>query len=150
MRKLLPILILMVSACYRESADLAQSGPSESTTSTQPMAMENTAAVPPQRDIPSSQVGGVAMPKHEVSLTEYAIAMPQTLAAGNQSFNIVNAGKETHSFEIEGDVHARLPSNLPRGEKAILEVALTPGTYTVYCPIKGHRGKGMVTTVTVR
>jgi len=47
-------------------------------------------------------------------------------------------------------VHARLPTDLPRGDSASLEVNLKPGTYTVYCPVKDHKTRGMRTMVTVR
>jgi uncharacterized cupredoxin-like copper-binding protein len=76
--------------------------------------------------------------------------MPQTLQAGHISFNVQNAGKEQHGFEIEGNGIEQKTEVLQRGNTASLDVDLKPGTYTVYCPVKGHRGKGMEVKVTVR
>jgi hypothetical protein len=107
--------------------------------------------MPPQQDAPGSQAAGAATTSQPVELNEYSIRMPSSLAPGPQAFTIANGGKELHSFEIEGNgVRARLPSDLPRGDSAKLELDLKPGTYTVYCPIDGHRAKGMETTITVR
>ncbi|MGZ8868192.1 MAG: hypothetical protein ACXW2P_07590 [Thermoanaerobaculia bacterium] len=87
----------------------------------------------------------------EVQLLEYEIRMPQTLPAGEQAFHVVNAGKELHSLEIEGNgVHSRLPSDLSAGSSAHHAITLKPGTYTVYCPVKDHRQRGMSTTITVQ
>ena len=64
---------------------------------------------------------------------------------------IVNSGKENHSFEMEGNgIHVKLPEPLSRGNTATLDVDLKPGTYNVYCPVDGHKGKGMSIRVTVR
>ena len=87
----------------------------------------------------------------QVELSEYEIRMPQTLTAGHQRFRIVNAGKENHNFEVTGNgVSAKLPDDLTRGDTTEIDMDLKPGTYTVFCPVDGHRGKGMQTTVTVK
>jgi uncharacterized cupredoxin-like copper-binding protein len=82
-----------------------------------------------------------------VELLEYQIHPPQTLRAGKQTLTLVNAGKEKHAFAIEGTTVKS--AELSRGDSASLEVDLKPGTYTVYCPVDGHRGKGMTSTITV-
>lgn len=92
-----------------------------------------------------------ASPQVRIELNEYEIRMPDTLAAGHHSFTVVNSGKANHGLIIEGNgTPAALPSQLTRGDSATLEVDLKPGTYTVYCPVDGHRGKGMTRTVTVQ
>ena len=86
-----------------------------------------------------------------LELNEYEIRMPDTLAAGHHSFTVVNSGKTNHSLIVEGNgTRAALPSQLTRGDSAQFEVDLKPGTYTFYCPVDGHRGKGMTRTVTVQ
>lgn len=86
-----------------------------------------------------------------VELSEYAIHIPPTLTAGQQRFHIVNTGKEKHNFVITGNgVSAQLPDDLMRGDATEIGIVLKPGTYTVFCPVDGHRGKGMETTVTVK
>ena len=90
-----------------------------------------------------------AQPRLE--LNEYEIRVPDTLTAGHHSFTVVNSGKTNHSLIIEGNgTRTALPSQLPRGDSAQLEVDLKAGTYTFYCPVDGHRGKGMTRTVTVQ
>jgi uncharacterized cupredoxin-like copper-binding protein len=87
----------------------------------------------------------------DVQLTEYEIRMPDSLKAGKQHFKIASGGKLTHNFVIEGPgVSQKLASDLTRGDTAEIDVDLPPGSYTVYCPIDGHRGKGMERTVVVR
>jgi len=77
--------------------------------------------------------------------------MADVLHPGRQTFKIANGGKETHNFVIEGaGLSLKLASDLARGDTAEMPVDLKPGTYTIYCPIDGHRGKGMQRTVTVR
>jgi plastocyanin len=87
----------------------------------------------------------------EVQLLEYEIRMADTLAAGPQRLRIANAGKERHSLAIEGpDVSAQLAGDLTGGDTHELSVTLKPGTYTVWCPVDTHRGKGMQRTLTVK
>lgn len=105
------------------------------------------------KDLPSQHNPAAATQARErVELMEYEIRMPDTLTVGHHVFDVVNSGKVTHSIGIEGNgIDVRLPADLPRGDTATLEVDLiTPGTYTVYCPIDAHKGKGMSKQVTVR
>lgn len=112
---------------------------------------ENSTAMnpvmPPQAKMPSRQ----SPPAIDVQLTEYTIEMPDTLTAGTQSFTVTNAGTMKHNFAIEGPgVMEKLASDLTRGDSAPMTVNLQKGTYTVYCPVDGHRGKGMTRTITVQ
>jgi plastocyanin len=88
----------------------------------------------------------------DVSLTEFAIDMPETLPAGKVRFNVTNNGTVPHSFVVEGEgTNKRLANNVPPGSSAKLNADLKPGTYTVYCPVGegAHRAKGMEVTLTV-
>ena len=106
--------------------------------------------IPPQKDAPASRVGGVASSQIRIELDEYEIRMPATLTAGHNSFVVVNGGKDNHSLVIEGNgVHAAVPDTLTRGDSAQLDVDLKPGTYQFYCPVDGHKGRGMSRTVQV-
>lgn len=107
--------------------------------------------VPTSKDMPSKRVGGIAEQQDRLELTEYEIKMPDTLAAGHHAFSVVNSGKDNHSLVVEGPgVRTALAQQLTRGDSAQLDVDLKPGTYTFYCPVDGHRGKGMSRTVTVQ
>jgi len=148
MRKTL-IAALLLTACQQETAKMTQDTPRQTEAPAQ--TVTSAQATSPQSDIPERQIGGAAAPMQAVQLMEYAIRMPQTLTAGKQSFHVVNSGKELHSFEIEGNgVHARLPSELSAGGESHYSIDLSPGTYTVYCPVKDHKQRGMTTTITVR
>jgi len=87
----------------------------------------------------------------DVKLTEYKIEMPALIGAGAMTFNVTNAGKETHGFEIEGSgIEKALKSRLKKGESGSLQVDLKPGTYKVYCPVLGHKRHGMSLDLTVK
>jgi uncharacterized cupredoxin-like copper-binding protein len=158
-----PVLLLalaLLAACpssKHTSSDESQNSPTKSSTATgNPQAVpENSTAMnpvaPPQKDLPSSQAAPAAANVVHVQLTEYEIEMPDTLPAGTQQLTITNAGKTNHNFAIEGPgVSQKLASDLTRGDSAPMTVTFQKGTYTAYCPVDGHRGKGMSRTITVQ
>jgi uncharacterized cupredoxin-like copper-binding protein len=102
--------------------------------------------------MPTSRIGGAAEATTiDVQLTEFEIRMPDTMPAGRHRLKIANAGKQNHNFVIEGPgVSQKLTSDLTRGDTTEIAVNLAPGQYTVYCPVDGHRGRGMERTLTVR
>ncbi len=86
----------------------------------------------------------------EVHLSEYAIQMPETLAAGPTTFVVHNDGGKTHSFKIEGPGTDEILSKpVPPQATENLTVTLKPGDYKVYCPIGSHEAKGMTRKLTV-
>lgn len=88
----------------------------------------------------------------DVSLTNFAIAMPEELAAGSYRFAIANNGAAPHNLVIEGEgISRRLANNLQPGQSGFLNIDLEPGTYTVFCPVGegAHRANGMELTLTV-
>ena len=134
-------ILLTASSCQRdEGVDYAkETNPPKSTTSTVPLS--TTDAPPPQMaEVPEG-----------VELKEYTIRMAQTLPAGKHTFAVVNAGKETHSIEFEGNgLETGLPEPLSRGNKTTFEVTLKPGTYEVYCPVDDHQERGMTMKLVVK
>jgi uncharacterized cupredoxin-like copper-binding protein len=95
---------------------------------------------------PDSAKGAV-----EVKLTEYKIEMPASVSAGATTFKVTNTGAETHGFEIEGNgIEIALKPRLKKGESGSLQVDLKPGTYKVYCPVLGHKRRGMALDLTVK
>jgi len=88
----------------------------------------------------------------DVSLTNFAIEMPTDLAAGPIRFNIINNGAAPHNFVLEGvGIKKTLANNLQPGQSASLNADLTPGTYTIFCPVGegAHRAQGMELELTV-
>lgn len=80
----------------------------------------------------------------EVLLDAYAIELPASAPAGTVSFEISNNDDMAHGFAIEGPgVNEQLDDEIDPITTAVLTLELEPGTYTVWCPIGDHRGRGM-------
>jgi uncharacterized cupredoxin-like copper-binding protein len=89
---------------------------------------------------------GAAAPAVTISETEYKLTPSNAQAAksGPVKVQVKNAGSTEHSLEIEapsGEIRAK---TLKPGASQTLTANLKPGTYEMYCPIDGHKGKGMV------
>ena len=140
-------VILLTGCPGPQPEDASRNSPPKTTTTT-----ANPQAVPEKSNSMLPEVAaGAATAPIDVQLTEYEIRMPDSITAGVHTFHIANAGKENHSFGIGGnDVSEKLSADLTRGETADLSVDLKPGTYTVYCPVDKHRGRGMQRTLTVK
>ena len=88
----------------------------------------------------------------DVSLTNFAIEMPTELASGPVRFTIANNGAAPHSFVLEGEgIRKTLVNTLQPGASARLNADLTPGVYTIFCPVGegAHRAQGMELELTV-
>lgn len=153
------VALLVLAACPNpdRNRDESTTGPPKTSTATgNPQTIpENSTAmnpvVPPQTQNKGARPPASAEPAVHVQLTEYAIEMPDTLTAGTHSLTITNAGTTKHNFAIEGPgVDQKLASDLMRGDSAPMTVALQKGSYTVYCPVDGHRGRGMQRTIAVQ
>jgi plastocyanin len=87
-----------------------------------------------------------------VSESEFAIdpASPTISKTGEVTFTVANRGKYPHALSVEGNgVSAKTPTIAP-GKTATLKVDLKKnGTYDWYCPVDGHRQKGMDGKLTV-
>jgi plastocyanin len=151
------VSLLTLAGCKKEG-DYSQATPPKTTTTTtdaRNVAPENSSSmnpiVPPQASVPGSRPAVAAAPEAQVDLLEYSIHMQPSYAAGSQTFAVANAGKENHGLVIEGNgTQVKLANELTRGDRSTLTVELKPGTYTAWCPVDGHKGKGMTTTFTVR
>ena len=88
----------------------------------------------------------------KISETDFALDPSDvSTKAGTVTFKVSNDGETTHNLEVEGNgIEESLPSDLAPGDSADLTVDLTSGTYTMYCPVDGHREQGMEGTVEVK
>jgi len=89
---------------------------------------------------------GGSAPAVTISETEYKLTPSNAQAAksGQVTVQVRNEGGTQHSLEIEtpsGEVKAK---TLAPGASQTLTASLKPGTYDMYCPIDGHKAKGMV------
>jgi uncharacterized cupredoxin-like copper-binding protein len=104
-------------------------------------------------DSNSSDGGGAQVTSSEgaagnvkLSETEYKITPsdPSVDKAGTVTFAVSNEGQTTHALEVEGPGEEQKTDDIAPGDSTTLQVDLSkPGTYEFYCPIDGHKDKGM-------
>lgn len=87
-----------------------------------------------------------------VGETEYKLSLStSTFAPGPWTFAVVNKGTTTHALEIDGPgVEDRKSGPIAPGASTKMAVTLQKGTYQLYCPVDGHKGLGMQTSITVK
>lgn len=89
----------------------------------------------------------------DVALLEYAIGMPSRLPAGPTVLRLSNQGFEMHNLKLvdpaSGEVLWETETDVNTGEVRLVELALSPGSYTVVCDVAGHDSRGMLMTLTV-
>ncbi len=87
-----------------------------------------------------------------ITTSEFAISPEYTRLSipGVYTIDVTNEGRITHAIVLERNgIKVQTPPIAP-GKSAELKVKLTvPGTYHVYCPIDGHRAKGMKAEITL-
>jgi uncharacterized cupredoxin-like copper-binding protein len=97
-----------------------------------------------------STVGGgttAAVKTIVVEETEFRMKPSATrLTAGKTYiFRGVNKGKIPHVLEVEGPgLENETGTIVPGGSATIQLIMRNPGTYEFYCPLDGHKRKGMV------
>jgi plastocyanin len=73
-----------------------------------------------------------------------------TVAPGSVTFTLRNTGQFPHTMHIEGIANGDLTAApVNGGESETATVNLAPGTYTFWCPVDGHRDRGMEGTLIV-
>jgi plastocyanin len=96
---------------------------------------------------PSSSGG-----KLNVTETEFRIAPenPSIANTGQVTFTVANKGQFPHALEIEGVSGEPKTPTIQPGKTATLKVDFTKkGTFEWYCPVDGHRQKGMEGKITI-
>lgn len=89
-----------------------------------------------------------------VNLEEWSLGFQRLhVRTGKLAFVVSNTGTVEHGFEIEGELEGEeveweIEPFAP-GLTKTLEVELPPGEYEVYCPVPGHKEKGMVAKLIV-
>jgi uncharacterized cupredoxin-like copper-binding protein len=85
----------------------------------------------------------VQVSEKEFSITPTTITLSRS---GTYAFRVTNDGQITHAFQVGS---ART-SDIAPGQSATLTVDLPrKGRYKAFCPIDGHRSKGMEATIDV-
>lgn len=95
--------------------------------------------------------GGGAPTTVAVSETEFKLSPSDAKVAspGPVTFKVTNDGKTTHALEVETPAGELKTPPIAPGKSATLKGDLKSGTYDWYCPIDGHKAKGMKGTVVV-
>jgi uncharacterized cupredoxin-like copper-binding protein len=87
-----------------------------------------------------------------VGESEFALdpSSVQVQDAGTVTIRVTNNGQIDHALEVEGQGVEEETETIAPGESAEVTVDLTKtGSYEIYCPIDGHREKGMEGSLTV-
>ena len=96
---------------------------------------------------PASGGQTISIGESEFKLDPSSVRVDQ---AGTVTFKVTNNGQIAHALEVEGQGVEEETETIEPGETADLTVDLsTEGSYEIYCPIDGHRDKGMEGTLTV-
>ena len=92
-----------------------------------------------------ASTGGSASAGVTVSETEFKLAPSSAQAAnsGSVTVQVKNAGTTDHALVVEAPGGEVKTPTLAPGKTAVLKADLKPGTYQMYCPIDGHKDKGM-------
>jgi uncharacterized cupredoxin-like copper-binding protein len=89
----------------------------------------------------------------KVQEKEFRIVLPalSTLTPGSYTFAVTNIGKVPHDLAVQGPGAAGQKTTplIAPGKTANLTVALSTGSYTLYCTVAGHRAAGMVAKISV-
>lgn len=98
----------------------------------------------PATSAPTPTAAGVVL---KLTGNEYSFA-PSALkaSAGLTTIRFTNGGAVDHDFSIDA-LHIHLTEKPGKTGEATL--TLTPGTYTYFCAVPGHRQSGMQGTLTV-
>ena len=76
-----------------------------------------------------------------------------SVRAGSVSLELVNFGMDTHDLVVKGTKVGAKPLKFkqldPRG-RTERTLKLTPGRYSLWCSLPGHKAKGMRTTLLVK
>ena len=95
-----------------------------------------------------SSGGGSASSGAPISISETEFKLTPSSAqvdkGGTVSIKVKNDGTTAHALEVEGPNGEVKTGTIAPGKSATLQADLSkPGSYEMYCPIDGHKGKGM-------
>jgi uncharacterized cupredoxin-like copper-binding protein len=89
----------------------------------------------------------VTVTESEFSLAPAQVSLPRT---GMVTIAVRNAGSIQHALEVHGSSGDSRTAAIAPGRMARLTVELQrPGSYVWYCPIDGHRARGMRGTIVI-
>lgn len=109
----------------------------------------------PQQGSPGAPASGggakpAALPAATINFKDFELDPNEvTVAAGTVRFTLVNEGRYTHDFRVEGNGVDQNSPRIGAGRTLTWELALGPGDYKISCPISNHADRGMTGTLVV-
>jgi plastocyanin len=93
----------------------------------------------------STAADGPSIRTVEIALRDFSLdpARISLEEAGVYTLHVVNQGQTTHALEVEGVGVEEEISDLAPGDSADLKIDVDKGDYDMYCPVDGHKAKGM-------
>jgi plastocyanin len=85
-----------------------------------------------------------------ISETEFKLNPASPGIAPGGTITVKNGGGTTHALAVEGSNGEVKTKPLQPGQSATLKAPDKEGSYEIYCPIDGHKSKGMKGTLIVK
>lgn len=103
------------------------------------------------QDLKGEPAGRVSADSVMVKLKAWTLGFRKAeVQAGSVTFRVENVGNAPHSLAIEGQgTDKRVEGLILPHQAKTVAFELKPGEYRLYCPVKGHAGKGMEATLKV-
>lgn len=138
-------VVTAVAAGLVVSAVLAALGHAAPTTLAAP---KPTATKPAMKATPTAAATGAAARSSPIAVMarEFLYEPKQfTVKAGDVTFVVKNTGAIDHDFAVDDAKNKTLAQAkpFPAGKTVEVKVTLSPGNYTIFCSIPGHREAGM-------
>jgi uncharacterized cupredoxin-like copper-binding protein len=135
---------LLVAGCgesrKQASATTTTPAPPPATAQTAPPATTETKTAPAVK-------ADFTVTEHEYAIDPRDLKVAKT---GTFTLSVSNAGTIPHALVVEGPRGKAKTGAIAPGQSAQLKIRLTkPGRYAWYCPIDGHRDRGMIGSVIV-
>ena len=94
---------------------------------------------------------GPAKARIRIGLKDFKLAPDEAVGkAGTITFHLVNEGRYTHDFRVEGEGVDEKAPKVGQGRDREWKIDLRPGTYRISCPISNHSKRGMTGTLVVK
>lgn len=94
---------------------------------------------------------GPAKATIRMGLKDFKLAPDKAVGkAGTITFQLVNEGRYTHDFRVEGDGVDEKAPKVGQGRDREWQIDLEPGSYRISCPISNHSKRGMTGTLVVK
>jgi hypothetical protein len=141
------LFILSLAACGGKEDDrgfLEGAAKTETDTATHPASPGGEAV------IPSTASGTTVLVTLEDN--RIVVADADRIPVGPAIFTITNTGSAVHSLYIEGPGVNKAPdvTTIAQGSTTSVNATLQQGSYTLYCPITGHRENGEAVTLIIK